>query len=43
MALSTAMYTRCVSWYIPRWSYDMDVLRICEEGHDVDSALSALL
>jgi len=22
----------CVSWYLPRWSYDVDVLRVCEEG-----------
>jgi hypothetical protein len=32
----------CVSWYLARWSYGMDVLRVGEEGHDVDRALSAL-
>jgi len=32
-----------IRWYLPRCSYDMDVLRVCEEGHDIDRDLLALL
>jgi len=29
----------CVSWYLPRWNYDVSLLQVCEEGYGVVSRL----